>query len=58
MKFTRICHWICLVLWIMQLVIAITWCFTGHQVSPLTFSCPVLICVMHYAEELLEDYYV
>lgn len=57
MKFKRICDWICLVLWIVQLVTAIVWCFTDHSVSPLTFSCSVLICVMHYAEELLEDYY-
>ena len=57
MKFKRTCDWICLVLWIIQLITAIVWCFTDHSMNPVTFIFPVLICIMHYVEDLLEDYY-
>lgn len=44
---------VCLLIWIFQLVLGIRALVTGEQIPPLMFLCAVMICILHYLQEVL-----
>lgn len=48
----RIIDVVCLVLWITQLVFAIIATCGAATVTPVMYSCSVIICIFHYICEL------
>lgn len=46
---------ICLVVWSIALILGIIGAINGTEISPVSYICAVLICIMHYTEELLNE---
>lgn len=44
---------ICLLIWIFQLVLGTKALLTGEEIHPLIFLCAVMVCIMHYLQEIL-----
>ena len=46
---------ICLVIWSIALILGVICMVIDTEISPVSYICAVLICIMHYAEELLDE---
>ena len=46
---------ICLVIWSIDLIFGVICMVVDTEISPVSYICAVLICIMHYAEELLNE---
>ena len=43
---------VCLLIWIFQLVLGIKALLTGEEINPLIFLCAVMVCILHYLQEI------
>lgn len=51
----KILNAICLGMWIVQLCFGVVAAVIGESISAITFIFPVLICIVHYIEELAKE---
>lgn len=42
-----------LILWIFQLAMAIAWTISGKPINHVLYILAVLVCILHYVEELV-----
>ena len=52
----KFCDVFCLVVWLVQLGITISWVINSTPVKPFLYLLAVLICILHYVGELIKEY--
>lgn len=50
----EIMNFICLIIWILQLVVATVKVVNGKPVSPVVAICAILVCIMMYIDKIQE----
>lgn len=53
--FTKILNVLCLILWSIQLMIAIVYAAAGTPVNPVLYLLAVIVLILHYMEALLVE---
>jgi hypothetical protein len=52
----KFCVVFCLVVWLVQLGITISWVINSTPVNTFLYLLAVLVCILHYVGELIKEY--